>query len=115
MKKNNYSELENPETWDMNKPIARKSKKPSRVVFSVAFHRDDFDRISKYAEQCGKRTSEFIREAAIEKSINEGERTVYILGSGSLGAIWAYDHIIPKTDVSGIITEYPEDILTPTS
>lgn len=115
MKSMHDSELENPETWDTNKPVVRKPKKPSRVVFSVAFHLDDFDRISKHAKRLGKRTSEFIREAAIEKSITEGERSVYMLGSGSLGAIWANDQIIPITDVVGYITEYPEDILTPTS
>jgi hypothetical protein len=107
MRKKQNSELERLETWDNNKVEIRKPKKPSRVVFSVAFKRDDFDRVSKYAELCGIRTSEFIREAAIEKTLKQGEFAWFMFDSGSQIASWIIDkNEMPQiTAASGFQTE----------
>lgn len=61
-------DLENPETWDFENPEVKEPTKAPRVVFSVAFRREDFITVSEYAERMGKKTSEFIREAALEKA-----------------------------------------------
>ena len=81
-------ELENIDSWDIEKAEIHKPVKPSRVVASVSFSRDEFNRISKYAEGIEKKTSQFIREAAIAKThpLEESHRFVYL--SGSLGASW---------------------------
>jgi hypothetical protein len=100
MKNNNDSELENLETWDTNQVEVRQPKKPSRVVFSVAFSRDDFNLISKYADFCGMKTSKFISEAAIEKAVGQGE---LLFRGGSQDASWiiSRDKISTTTIASG--------------
>lgn len=78
-------ELENSDNWDYERPIVREPVKAPRVVVSVAFHRPDFARVSQAAERSGMKTSEFIREAAIEKATGQGGATV-IYFSGTPGA-----------------------------
>jgi hypothetical protein len=90
--------LEQAETWDFEQPVAHAPVKASRVVVSVAFRREDFDQVSAYAEQAGKKVSEFIREAAIEKAI--GQRTSTLAhGSGSVGTTWWAD----RTPVTRVV------------
>ena len=105
------SDLENPNNWDTDRIEVRQPKKPNRVVFSVAFRRSDFDRVSKYAELSGKKTSEFIREAAIEKTRIHENYAGYIFGSGSLGTIWPTEQTPPITRTYGSLIENPEDII----
>ena len=115
MKNKRNSELENLENWDTDNIKVRQPKKPSRVVFSVAFQRDDFDRISRYAELCGKKTSEFIRDAAIENTLTQEKFVSYLFGSGSSGTIWSSGQMSPITIVPGLLIEHPEDISAITS
>jgi hypothetical protein len=61
------AELENEDHWNFDTAEVRRGVVRSRAVVSVAFAREDFQRVSEYAELQGKRTSEFIREAALEK------------------------------------------------
>ena len=111
----NQEELERLETWNTNQVEIRKPKKPSRVVFSVAFRRDDFDHISKYAELCGKKTSEFIRDAAIEKAFNPTESALFLFGSGSQGTLWSTEQMPTITVVSGSQVKRPEEAPSLTS
>jgi len=39
----------------------------SRAIVSVAFSRDDFDRLDRHVERRGIKISEFIREAALDR------------------------------------------------
>ena len=43
----------------------------SRAVVSVAFSRDDFERLDRHVERRGMRISEFIREAALDRMVVE--------------------------------------------
>jgi len=115
MIKKQSSELEILENWDSSKAETRKPEKPQRVVFSVAFKRDDFDLISRYAELCGKKTSEFIRDAAIERTMMENNLVSFAFGSGSLGTIWTIDQLPSITGVSAFRIERPEDVSVFTS
>jgi hypothetical protein len=105
MKKKKDSELEKLENWDTNQVEVIQPGKPSRVVFSVAFSRDDFNLISKYADFCGMKTSKFISEAAIEKAAGQGE---LLFRGGSQGASWIIsgDKIGITTIASGPHTDY---------
>lgn len=88
-------ELENSESWDYERPEVRKPIKASRVVVSVAFQREDFARVSGYAEQLGKKVSEFIREAALEKATGQsGDFHIY-------GALWGSEPMSATTRVAG--------------
>jgi hypothetical protein len=115
MRNKQNSELENLKNWDTDRIEVRQPKKPSRVVFSVAFQRDDFDRVAKYAELCGKKTSEFIRDAAIEKTLMQEKFVSFLFGSGSSGTIWSSEQLPPITVVPGLLIEHPEDIPALTS
>jgi hypothetical protein len=87
MSKEDGRNVEDAETWDFEQPTVREPVKTPRVVVSVAFRRDDFVRVSAYAEQVGRKVSEFIREAAIEKV--SGWTDGFFYGSGSAGTLWA--------------------------
>jgi len=62
------SELRNPETWDVASGVVRPGMKTARAVVSVAFSREGFNRVANAAVSSGVKTSEFIREAALEKA-----------------------------------------------
>ena len=65
------TELQDPGTWDFESGERRPGTARGRAVVSVAFPREDFERVAKCAEQTGKRLSEFIREAAVEKATSQ--------------------------------------------
>ena len=113
MSKERDRELEKVETWDFEQPEVREPVRASRVVVSVAFQRDDLVRVSEYAERIGKRTSEFIREAAIEKAISRGTGTL-VYGSGSVGSLWWIEQMPAITLAFGSQVEYPEETLATT-
>jgi hypothetical protein len=106
-------ELENSESWDYERPEVREPVKASRVVVSVAFQRDVYARVSEYAEHTGKKISEFIREAAIEKATGKGGGAL-VYGSGSLGTLWWGEQMPNITRVSGSPVEYPEKVAATT-
>lgn len=70
---NEARELEDPTSWDYEGGERRPGAKQARAVVSVAFPRADFERVSECAEQLGMRTSEFIREGALEKAARHRE------------------------------------------
>jgi len=79
-------ELENADNWDFENAERHSGGKASRVVVSVAFHREDFSRVAERAERTGMKTSEYIREAALEKATHEEEMARVSSFSGSLGS-----------------------------
>jgi len=96
--------LENPESWDYDNAQARGPVKSPRVVVSVAFPHEDFVTVSECAERSGKKTSEFIREAALEKAKARGpEITVYDFGS--TGSLWFESSLPSSTRVYTKINE----------
>ena len=109
MNKESQRELENSENWDYQRPIVKKPVKTSRVVVSVAFPHADFVRVSEYAEHMGKKTSEFIREAAIEKATGQGGASI-VYGSGGTGALWYVEQMPTITRVaSSLIQDFEKD------
>jgi uncharacterized protein (DUF1778 family) len=59
--------LQSEGNWDYDRAERRPGRKP-RAVVSVAFSREDFERVASAAEQSGMKVSEFIREAALSRS-----------------------------------------------
>lgn len=95
------SELENLDSWDVEHAQLRPPVKPSRLVVSVSFPRKDFEQISKHAELIGKKISQFIRDAAIEKTLPQQDFLLLSSFSGSLGASWLTEQLPTFTIVSG--------------
>jgi hypothetical protein len=104
MRNERAPELERPETWDLERPEVREPVKAPRVVVSVAFPRDHFEQVSVYAERIGKRTSEFIREAAIEKATGRTTGTL-LFSSGSTGALWVAGQMPAITSAFALLVE----------
>lgn len=102
-----HREIENSESWDYERPQMREPVKASRVVVSVAFRREDFAQISVYAERWGKKVSEFIREAAIEKATGQG-KGMLVYGGGSSGTSWWLEQLPPLTQVTGAVKRSEE-------
>ncbi len=102
MNKNKNSELERLDNWDVDKAEVKLPVKPSRLVVSVAFQRDDFELVSKHAALLGKKTSQFIRDTVIEKTLKQSEPVLFPIHSLNLGAVrWLIDQMPPVTSVSG--------------
>ena len=82
MRDDELQELQDPATWEDDGDV-RPPVKASRAVVSVAFGREDFERVTEEARRRGMKTSEFIRTAALERL--EGPRvTTRIVSVGGL-------------------------------
>ena len=87
MNKENLSNLENPEVWDLEAKSKVKASTGQRVVVSVAFPGVEFDKVAEAADRFGMKTSQFIRTAAIEKASEEPKVSVLQLTSGNVGLV----------------------------
>lgn len=58
-------ELDNPDNWGEGKIQEPRPERPARAVVSVAFSRDDFERIAARAEEEDKPLSAMIREIVL--------------------------------------------------
>ncbi len=99
-------DLEKPESWNLNRPIIREPVRSPRVVVSVAFRRADFALVSEYAEGVGKKTSEFIREAAIDKAMGQHARDP-LYPTSSAGTLWSTPRMPDITRLYTSVVEYP--------
>ena len=106
------SELEKLDSWDVQKPEVRPPIKPSRLVVSVSFQRNEFDQISKHAELIGKKTSQFIRDAAIAQTLPQVDFLFSYSFSGSLGTSWLTEQLPTYTAVSGNEQQYLQEQLS---
>jgi predicted DNA binding CopG/RHH family protein len=82
MDERELKELQDEESWDDDK--VRPAAKPQRAVVSVAFSRDDLERVATYAQQHGMETSEFIRRAALSQMTGENGRSTVLSVSGNV-------------------------------
>ena len=94
--------LEDPESWDYERTEKRPGVKGARAVVSVAFTSEDLQQVGEAAQRLGQRTSQFIRDAALEKAFGQKKLATLSSFSGSLGtAIFTSSHM-PTTLVSGV-------------
>jgi hypothetical protein len=73
-------------------------------VVSVAFSRDDFERVVETARREGMRTSEFIREAALKYTGSATGRASVHFTSAGLGSIVYATQLAPSTRSALIVT-----------
>lgn len=86
--------LEDPAYWDYKRAEVKAPAKAPRIIVSVAFKRDDFALVSQHVERIGKKTSEFIREAAIEKASGQTCHTPVLISMGrAAGAVLVLDQL----------------------
>ena len=78
------SGLQNPENWNVDQAVMRPGSKKARAVVSVAFNRNDFELVVEAARRSQAKTSEFIREAALDKASTLAKVTNFRWVGGSL-------------------------------
>ena len=96
-------QLEDEQSWDFDAAVVGVPPKLSRVVCSVAFQRREFDLVAAYAERVGKKTSQFIREAAMEKAAGGPGPAASMYASGSAGTIWVHGPILATSAVAAAV------------
>lgn len=82
MAKKDYDELHERSAWEDDGEV-REPVKAARAVVSVAFARDDFERVVDHAQRAGMKTSEFIR-ASVLRSLDAPTRSVRIVSVAGL-------------------------------
>ncbi len=71
MSDNELEEIQNPDNWDFEHAERGKRTRAPRAIVSVAFSREDFEKVGRCAEQLGMRTSEFIRDSAVTRAARQ--------------------------------------------
>jgi predicted DNA binding CopG/RHH family protein len=76
-------ELQDPESWSDESEV-RPAVKPQRAVVSVSFSREDLDRVAEHAQREGMKTSEFIRQAALNQASERPTQVHVFSASGQV-------------------------------
>ena len=98
------AELQDPATWNADKGFVQPGNPSRRAIVSVPFARDDFAAIVQAARRAGLRTSEFIREAAIERARGPlaGARVTQVAGGAGLTVYTNSAEPAPIADSPGL-------------
>jgi hypothetical protein len=97
------NDLQDVEVWDFEAGERREPVRGRRSVVSVAISPQDLATIAQAARDAGKKLSEFIREAALEKATG-GDRVantvVFTTGGPGQVAMYTDIHLSPITRVA---------------
>lgn len=88
MSDHELKQLEAAETWSDDEGVVRPAVKHQRAIVSVAFAREDLDRVSEHAERHGLKTSEFIRSAALAEVARTPQRLRFLSVSGGFNTVY---------------------------
>ena len=105
-------DLQDESTWDYDKAEMRPASQSNRVVVSVAFARQDFQRVGEYAESVNMKTSEFIRTAALDKVSKPAEASGFSCSASNAGIILSVSHIGTSTQKRSSASRYEQAITT---
>ena len=64
---NQDEDLQRAENWDFDRAEQKPGRRDRRAVVSVAFNRDDFELVTEYAEETGRKLSGLLREAILNQ------------------------------------------------
>lgn len=104
------AELQDPENWQDEEDADRPAVKAPRAVVSVAFSREDFEKVAAYAKRHGKKTSEVIRRAVLEQVSPKRDSAVIVSVSG--GVQTGYVSVAPARTKVEIKVPEPEVLAT---
>ena len=105
-------DLQDESTWDYDRAEIRPASKSNRVVVSVAFARQDFQRVGEYAESVNMKTSEFIRTAALAKISKPAEASGFSCSASNAGIILSASHIGTTTQVRSAASRDEQAVTT---
>ena len=103
--------LQDESACDYDKAELRPASKSNRVVVSVAFARQDFQRVGEYAKSVNMKTSEFIRIAALDKVSKPAEASGFSCSVSNAGIILSASHIGTTTQVQSAASR-DEEVVT---
>jgi hypothetical protein len=86
--KDELTELQDPGNWEDEEDPVRPPVKSPRAIVSVAFSREDFERIAEHAREHGMKTSEYIRRAALDQLMPKQKAAVFVV-TGSVATEYA--------------------------
>lgn len=101
------NELKDPGTWDFSQAVVSPGTKKARAVVSVAFARDDFERVARAAQQSEMKTSEFIRTASLEKAATKV--TFFGLTGTSQGELTTNGFVVVRTSKEAPIYQVQDE------
>lgn len=81
--KDNLEAIQDREEWGDDDGEVREPVRNRRAVVSVAFSREDFEQVSAHAAKQGMKTSEFIREAALQQVGTQPAKVIEVRISGA--------------------------------
>lgn len=97
---NGERDFQDPTFWDADAAEERPAVKNPRAVVSVAFRREDYERVCEAAQRAEMRVSEYIREMALGRSPRPKLAVGRLQASGGLrtdnftGAAAAHSHAV---------------------
>ena len=99
MSDSELEELQNPDNWAFEHAEKGKRTRAPRAIVSVAFSREDFEKVGRCAEQLSMRTSEFIRDSAVARATRQiGLGSVSSFSSNATRAVFS-DRVLSITRV----------------
>jgi hypothetical protein len=98
------ADLQDPDSWDYERAIELPASKKPRAVVSVAFAREDFERVAMAARRDGKKISEFVRDAAIGQVASPGARATLMVSSAGAGSLIVTGGFGPMTRARVLVT-----------
>lgn len=97
--------LERLDSWDFDSAEARPPVKGRRAIVSVAFLADDFRKVAQSARARGQKLSEFIRNAALERCLDDKPVLETVLTTAGYMAIYYQSRPEPTTRLSSEIKQ----------
>lgn len=85
--------------WESVPDGVRDANPNRRAVVSVSMAREDFERVSEYARKHGMKTSEFLRQAALDRIGYQRAELVSVRVSGSI-----FGHYPRQTEIGAAST-----------
>lgn len=112
MHNNDHEELQRRDQWEEDDGEVHEPAKTRRAVVSVAFSREDFERVAECARGLGMKTSEFIRETALDHARPSRSYHTEVKVSGSV--FTGFPRQTDRGDISLIKIETKEPAYTST-
>ena len=97
-------DLRDESSWDYEKAETKPATRSNRVVVSVAFTRQDFEKVADHAGSVNMKTSEFIRTAALDKVGKPAEASGFACSVSNAGFIISGSQIGTSTQVRSSAT-----------
>ncbi len=100
--KRDLKALEEVESWDLETRVkVERPQRNRRVLVSVPFQKDEFNRVSRAATSCEMRLSVFIRSASLEKAESLEQSEIFAIKEEEQWQILAGDRIFTQRYTSG--------------